>query len=102
MNGELNFSISTEGLSEKGKEILNQAKIINEAINDINAARSSLESWVSTNKDRYDNRIANALPKMQEMVDVIDSYGKVAIQTSAKATEVERKIASAIDNNFLG
>lgn len=100
MNGELNFSISTEGLSDKGKEIENQAKVIAEALNDINDARSSLESWVSANKERYDNRIASALPKMSEMVEIIESYSKVAIQTSRRATEVENKIASAIDEEF--
>lgn len=102
MNGDLNFSISTEGLIEKGKEIEKEAKIISEALNDINDARASLEGWVSTNKDKYDSRIANALPKMNEMVEVIDSFGKVAIQTSERATAVEDKIANAIDNSYLG
>ena len=101
MNGELNFSISTEGLSEKGKSIANESNAIKQALDDINAARSSLASWVSTNKDKYDNRIATVLPKMNEMTEVIDSYSKVAIQTSERAQSVENKIASAIDNDFL-
>ena len=101
MNNELNFSISTEGLTEKGQTIEKEGKIISEALNDINEARSSLEGWVSVNKDRFDNRIANVLPKMNEMVEVINSYSKVAIQTSERATAVENKIASAIDNEFL-
>ena len=88
-------------MTEKGKEIESQVKIIREALNDINDARNSLDGWVSTNKDRYDSRIANTLPKMSEMVEVIESYGRVAIQTSERAREVEDKIASAIDNNFL-
>ena len=100
MNGELNFMVSTEGLGEKGKEIESKAKIMKEALNDINDARASLEGWVSANKDRVDNRIANTLPKMEELVDIIDSYGKVAIQTSERATAVENKIAQAIDNEF--
>lgn len=102
MNGDLNFSISTEGLIEKGKEIEKEAKIISDALNDINDARASLEGWVSTNKDKYDSRIANALPKMSEMVENIDSFGKVAIQTSERATAVEDKIANAIDDSYLG
>ena len=101
MNGELNFSISTEGLIEKGKEIEKESNVIKEALNDINDARSSLEGWVSVNKDKFDNRIAAVLPKMNEMTEVIDSYSKVAIQTSERATAVENKIASAIDNDFL-
>ena len=100
MNGELNFSISMEGLTEKGKEIERLAKVISEALSDINDARSSLEGWVSTNKDRYDSRIASALPKMNELVETIDSYSKVAIQTSERARDVENKIANAIDDNF--
>ena len=101
MNGELNISISTEGLTDKGKEIAKESNVIKEALNDINDARSSLASWVSTNKEKYDNRIASALPKMNEMTEVIDSYANVAVQTSERAQAVENKIASAIDNDFL-
>ena len=101
MNGELNFSISTEGLAEKGKEIENETKIIKEALNDINDARASLEGWVSINKDKYDVRLANALPKMNELVETIDLYSKVAVQTSERALDVENKISNAIDNNFI-
>lgn len=101
MNGELNFAISTEGLTEKGQQIAKESGVIKEALNDINEARSALASWVSVNKDKYDARIAQTLPKMQEMTEVIDSYSKVAIQTSERAQSVENKIASAIDNDFL-
>ena len=101
MNGELNFAISTEGLTEKGKIIADESNAIKQALDDINAARSSLASWVSVNKDKYDNRIATVLPKMNEMTEVIDSYSKVAVQTSERAQAVENKIASAIDNDFL-
>ena len=100
MNGELNFSISTEGLTEKGKEIQKESNIIKESINAINEARASLEGWVSVNKDKFDSRIVSVLPKMNEMTEVIDSYSKVAIQTSERAIAVENKIANAIDNNF--
>ena len=101
MNGELNFSISTEGLGEKGVEVKKQSGIIKEALNDINDARSLLASWVSTNKDKYDNRVVSALPKMNEMTEVIDLFGDIATQTSERAQSVENKIASAIDNDFL-
>ncbi len=99
--GEANFAISTEGLSDKGKEIGKETVNIRQALNDINEARALLEGWVSVNKEKFDNRIANVLPKMNEMVDVIDSYSKVAIQTSDKAIAVENKIANAIDNELF-
>ena len=102
MNSDLNFSISTEGLSDKGKDIANNTKIIREARADIDAARASLEGWVSANKDRYDSKVATFLPKMDEMIEVIESYSGVAVQTSQRAEAVENKIASAIDNNYLG
>ena len=65
------------------------------------SARKSLDGWVSQNKDRYDNKVGNALPKLYEMTEVIDSYAGVAVQTSEKAVAVENKIAAAIDNNYL-
>ena len=103
MNGDLNFSITTEGLTDKGTEIGDGSKEIKEALNDIDAARKSLEGWISANKDRYDSKVAAAMPKMYEMTEVIDSYSGVAIQTSARAEAVENKIASAIENdNFAG
>lgn len=100
MNGELNFSISPEGLADKGKEIQRLAKVISDALADINAARSSLEGWVSTNKDRYEERIVSALPKMNELVDTINSYSRVAIQTSERVREVENRIAKSINDNL--
>ena len=99
---DVNFSISTEGLTEKGKEIAKESNSIKEALADINSARSLLEGWVSQNKDAYDSKLANALPKMNEMTEVIDSYAGVAVQTSEKAMAVENKIAAAIDNNYVG
>ncbi len=101
MNSDLNFSISTEGLTEKGKAIADESKIIKEALNDIDAARKSLDGWVSANKDRFESKIAAVLPKMNEMTEVIDSYSGVAVQTSQRAEAVENRIASAIDgDNF--
>lgn len=100
MNGELNFSISPEGLDEKGKEIQRLANVISEALSDINEARSSLEGWVSTNKDRYEERIVRALPKMNELVETINSYSKVAMQTSTRAREVENRIAKSINDTL--
>jgi len=100
--GDANFSISTEGLTEKGKEIAKESALIKEALDDINAARASLDGWVSANKDKYDAKLAKVLPKMNEMTEVIDSYSGVAVQTSEKAIAVENKIAAAIDNNYVG
>lgn len=98
---DVNFSISTEGLTEKGKEIANESEIIKQALADIDAARKSLEGWVSANKDRFDNKMTEVLPPMYEMTEVIDSYSKVAVQTSERAVAVENKIAAAIENNNL-
>ncbi len=101
MNGDLNFMVSTEGLSDKGKEIGKESQVIKEALADIDAARKSLDGWVSQNKDRYDNKLASALPKLVEMTEVIDSYSGVAIQTSERAVAVENKIAAAIENDDI-
>ena len=96
-----NFSISTEGLTEKGKDIAKESANIKEALADIDAARKTLDGWVSANKDRYNNKLNNILPKMYEMTDVIDSYGGVAVQTSERAVAVENKIAAAIENSSI-
>lgn len=100
MNGELNFSISTEGLTEKGNIIRKESNVIKEALNDINEARASLASWVSSNKDKFEEVITSKMPSMVEMTEVIDSYGDVAVQTSEKAQATENKIASEINSNF--
>ena len=86
---DIDFSISTEGLVEKGNAIAEQAKEIESALHDIDDARKSLDGWVSANRARYDAKLANALPKMEEMVEVIDSYSKVAVQTSNRIVDVE-------------
>lgn len=101
MGNDFNFMISTEGLSERGKKIYEESKIIKDALADIDAARKSLDGWVSKNKDRYDGMLAAVLPKMYEMTEVIDSYSGVAVQTSEKAVAVENKIAAAIENGNI-
>jgi len=99
MNGDVNFMVSTDELYEKGKAIGEESQKIKEALVDIDAARKSLDGWVSQNKERYDNKLGNALPKLYEMTEVIDSYSGVAVQTSNRAVAVENKIAAAIENN---
>ncbi len=101
MNSDLDFMVSTEGLHDKGKEIGEESAKIKEALADIDAARKSLDGWVSQNKERYDNKLASALPKLYEMTEVIDSYSGVAIQTSERAVAVENKIAAAIENDDI-
>ena len=101
MNGDLNFSISTEGLTEKGKAIADESRLIKEALADIDNARKTLEGWVSANKDRFDSKLASMLPKMNEMTEVIDSYSGVAVQTSQRAEDEENKIANAIENDYF-
>ena len=102
MNSELNFSISTEGLTEKGKEIAKQSEIIKQALADIDTARKSLDGWVSVNKDRFESKIAQVLPKMYEMTETIDLYSGVAVETSERVIDVESKIATAIESNYGG
>lgn len=96
---DLNFAVSTEGLDEKGKEIQDQYKIIEDALAEIEEAKKGLDSWKSRNKDLYDNRINAALPKMHEMADVVLSYGNVARQTSTRLREVENRIAQTIESD---
>lgn len=100
MTDDINFSISPEGLEDKGKSLCNESKTINEALDEINEARKSLDGWVSKNKEKYDDKVAKKIPKLREMADVINSYGGVAVQTSARAIAVENKIAAAIDNDI--
>ncbi len=101
MNTDLNFMVSTEGLSEKGSLINKEAMVIKQAIMDIDEARKSLDGWVSQNKDRYDSKLAMTLPKLNEMVQVIESFGNVALRTSERAINVENKISKAIEEGNI-
>ena len=96
-NSNANFMISTEGLYDKGKAINAERANITQAIDDIKSARSQLSSWVSENKDKYDTKLVQALKKMEEMAEVLASFGGVAVQTSERAKEAEQAIASAIN-----
>lgn len=96
---DFNFSVSTEGLQEKGQIIGDEVQKIREALNDIKEVRNSLDGWVSQNKEKYDSKIASGIPKLQEMVDSIDKYSKVAKETVSRIVNVENKIAAAIDND---
>lgn len=99
MNSNLSINVNPEELAEKGNEILTQYKLIEEAIKEIQEATNGLSSWVSANKDRYDARIKAAIPKMQEMAEVIASYGNVANITSRAIINTENIIAKNIEMN---
>ena len=99
MNDGFNFSISPEGLDEEGANTLKECIKMRNALGDIETAMQNLESWQSDNKNRFETKIKNALPHMYELIEVIESYGGVARQTSKRIVDVENRIASAIENS---
>ena len=96
-DGGFSFRISPEALDNDGKEILKIAKGMHDSLESIEASMSTLGSWVSQNKLRYEERIKNALPKMYELVNVVESFGGVACQTSRKIISAEEKISRSMD-----
>ena len=94
---DLNISINPEMLDEKGVAINERFKVIIEAIDQVESAKSHLASWQSTNKDKYEARINDVLPKMKEMADAINSYGNVARVTSRAILNTERIISNSMD-----
>ena len=99
MNSNLNISVNPEELQEKADVILEQYKVINEALAEIQEATNRLSSWKSSNKDKYDARIQSALPKMNEMAEAIQSYGNVASITSRAIINTENIISKNIEMN---
>ena len=89
---DLNINVNPEALDEKGERILTQARVIEEALQEIETAKNGLNSWQSTNKDKYDARINNALPKMREMKEAVASYGGVAKETARVIRNTEAAI----------
>ena len=96
-DGGFSFRISPESLDNEGKNVLEIAKGMRDSLEQIKNAMSNLDSWVSLNKQKYENRIMQELPKMNELVDVIESFGGVARQTSRKIINAENKISRSMD-----
>ena len=96
-DGGFSFRISPEALDNDGREVQKIAKEMRGILEQVEASMASLDSWVSQNKLKYEERIKNAMPKMYELVDVIDSFGGVACQTSRKIISAEDKISRSMD-----
>lgn len=96
VGGDFSFSISPEALDEKGTRILKVCDGMRETLSEIETAMKGLESWHSGNKVKYEAKVKRDLPSMYELVDVIESYGKVARQTSNKIISTENTIARSI------
>ena len=94
---DLNISINPELLDEKGTAINEQFKVIVEAIEQVESSQSKLSSWHSTNKEKYEARMNEVLPKMKEMADAINSYGNVAKITSRAILNTEKIISGSMD-----
>ena len=91
------FRISPEALDNDGEKVQNICKKMREVIEETQKSMSMLDSWQSNNKLKYEERIKNTLPKMYELIDIIDSFGGVARQTSRKIISAEDKIARSMD-----
>ena len=98
---DFSFSVSTDGLQDKGSILSEEATNIKNALEDVNSARAALDAWISQNKDKYDAKVANGVPKLMEMADNVMSFGNVAKDTSSRLVNVENKIAAAIDNDDI-
>lgn len=97
VNEDVSFSISSEELDEKGKMIVQQYKVIEDALKEIEDSKAKLASWKSRNKDKYETKINAALPKMQEMAEAVKSYGDVASLTSRRLDRAENILSDQID-----
>ena len=94
---DLNISINPELLDEKGVSINDQFKIIMEAIEGIENAQNLLATWHSINKDKYEAKVNDVLPKMKEMADAINSYGNVARVTGRAILKTEKIISDSME-----
>ena len=94
---DLNISINPQMLDEKGVAINEQFKVVVEAIDQIESSQRHLASWQSSNKDKYEARINEVLPKMKEMAEAINSYGNVARITSRAILNTEKIISDSMD-----
>ncbi len=92
------FMLNSDGLSEKGSIIVDEVNKLRQALDEVNSSRASLDGWVSSNKAEYDNRVERTIPKMEEMIRSIESFGKVAVQTAANMNSVEKRINDDINN----
>lgn len=96
-DGGFSFRISPEALDNDGQNIQEICRGMREVLDDTQKSMSVLDSWQSNNKLKYEERIKNALPKIYELIDAIDSFGSVARQTSRKIISAEDKIARSMD-----
>ena len=97
MGGDFNFSIKPEELGEKGSSIMKICTEMRDSLENIEESLNGLSSWQSVNKVKYEEKIRRALPSMHELVNVIESYGKVAHQTAARIISTEDYISGQID-----
>ena len=95
------FNIDPDGLEESGNKLINEVKIIDEAIQDIIDARKLLSGWVSPNKEKYDAKVDTTMPRIQTMSDSIRLYGTVAINRALKARNSENQIANKIEEDLF-
>ena len=97
----LDLNMNPEELHVKGDAILQHAKNIKEQLETIETAMNGLSSWQSQSKEKYDSKVKMALPRMNEMVDAIASYGGVANVASNAVKTAELSIEKTLDNDNM-
>ena len=90
---------NTEELSEDAKEVLKQCEEIRHCIEELRKEKEALSEWQSDEKNRAFASLDQMNAKLEELVQMAESYGAVGIQTAA-ATEAAEADVKAMNNKL--
>lgn len=94
-----NLKMNASVVGEESTQIITKCNSINESFTVISNTINKLDSWQSSSKNEYVNKIKRDMDKLREVVNSIEEFGHVANNAAQRVNNIEDAIKKAAQNN---
>jgi hypothetical protein len=88
-----------EALAEESRGVLKDCEEMRNCIEELRKEKESLSSWESAEKDRAFASIDAMIAKLEDLLEMAESYGAVGVQSAAATVAAEEDVKN-LNNKF--
>ena len=90
---------NTEELRQESQGVLKDAAAIRECIQKLRDNKENLAEWQSAEKEKAIASIDAMIAKLEDLLEMAESYGAVGVQTAAATDAAEEEVRN-LNNKF--
>ena len=88
-----------KNLGELSQQIKKVSEAMIEEVNKVKNVPQRLNEWVNPNKDALATEVMKSCDDLIKLIESLQSFGDVGVQTATLLNETDAAVASAINNN---